>query len=83
MNSKEEFLWVEKYRPKTVSDVILSNELKKPFIDTVSSKVELSNSLFAGTPGTGKCLHYTTEIDIYVSEADYVKYNFEKIDLAG
>ena len=28
---KDDFLWVEKYRPKTVDDTILPDELKKTF----------------------------------------------------
>ena len=33
-----DFLWVEKYRPKTVKDCILSNDLKKTFTEFVKKK---------------------------------------------
>ena len=48
-----EFLWVEKYRPKTISDTILPESLKQTFQKIVVSK-ELPNMLFSGTAGLGK-----------------------------
>ena len=48
-----EFLWVEKYRPKTISDTILPESLKQTFQKIVVSK-ELPNMLFTGTAGLGK-----------------------------
>jgi len=49
----EEFLWVEKYRPKTIDSCILSTELKSYF-ESIIKKGEMQNMLFAGTSGTGK-----------------------------
>jgi DNA polymerase III delta prime subunit len=49
----EDFLWVEKYRPKTVEDTILSTELKKTFSKFVEQK-EIPNLILAGGPGIGK-----------------------------
>ena len=49
----QEFLWVEKYRPKKVEECILTNDLKKIF-KTVLDKGELQNMMFTGTAGTGK-----------------------------
>lgn len=48
-----DFLWVEKYRPRTVNDTILPNQLKDTFAKIVKSK-ELPNMLFTGTAGVGK-----------------------------
>lgn len=48
-----EFLWVEKYRPKTVADCILPEALKKIFQSFVD-KQEIPSLLLTGTPGTGK-----------------------------
>ena len=48
-----EFLWVEKYRPKTISDTVLPESLKQTFQKIVNSK-ELPNMLFTGTAGLGK-----------------------------
>lgn len=50
---REEFLWVEKYRPKTVSDCILPERLKDQF-QSIVDKGEMPNMLFSGTAGTGK-----------------------------
>ena len=48
-----DFLWVEKYRPKTVADCILPQTLKQQFHDVVATG-ELPNMLFTGTAGLGK-----------------------------
>lgn len=48
-----DFLWVEKYRPQTVSDCILPKSLKKTFSDIVATG-EIPNMLFTGTAGLGK-----------------------------
>ena len=53
LKMREEFLWVEKYRPKTIEDCILPTETKKIFIDFVNNK-EISNLLLCGTSGVGK-----------------------------
>jgi len=47
------FLWVEKYRPKTVEQTILQKELKQTFQKIVDSG-EIPNMLFTGTAGLGK-----------------------------
>jgi DNA polymerase III delta prime subunit len=44
-------LWVEKYRPKTLDEMVLSEENRKFFS---SIKDEIPNLLFVGTPGIGK-----------------------------
>lgn len=49
----EEFLWVEKYRPRKVEECVLSHDLKKVFTN-VLNKGELQNMMFTGTAGTGK-----------------------------
>jgi DNA polymerase III delta prime subunit len=53
LKMREEFLWVEKYRPKTIEDCILPTETKKIFIDFVNNK-EIPNLLLCGTSGVGK-----------------------------
>lgn len=49
----EEFLWVEKYRPKTVKDTILDAPTKKIFQDFVDQK-NVPNMILAGKAGVGK-----------------------------
>ncbi len=48
-----EFLWVEKYRPQTIADTILPNNLKQTFQEIINTG-ELPNMLFTGTAGLGK-----------------------------
>ena len=69
---REEFLWVEKYRPKTIEDCILPTETKKIFTDFVNNK-EIPNLLLCGTPGVGK----TTVAQALCNElgADWVQIN--------
>ena len=48
-----DFLWVEKYRPKKISDCILTEDLKNTFSKFLVQK-EIPNLLLSGTAGTGK-----------------------------
>jgi DNA polymerase III delta prime subunit len=48
-----EFLWVEKYRPKKISECILTEELKDTFTQFLKQK-EIPNLLLSGSAGTGK-----------------------------
>ena len=49
----EDFLWSEKYRPKSIEDCIISSKLKSTFQQFVDNK-EIPNLLLCGPPGTGK-----------------------------
>jgi replication-associated recombination protein RarA len=49
----DQFLWVEKYRPKTIDECILPDNLKTTFKEFISSG-QLPNFLFCGTAGVGK-----------------------------
>lgn len=53
MMSREDFLWVEKYRPHKISDCILPKELKQTFQKFVDDKI-IPNLLLSGTAGVGK-----------------------------
>jgi len=48
-----EFLWVEKYRPKNIEHCILPDDLKKTFKSFVDAG-EVPNLLLCGTAGIGK-----------------------------
>ena len=50
---KQEFLFVEKYRPKTIEDCILPKDLKETF-QKIVDKGELPNMMFTGSAGVGK-----------------------------
>lgn len=48
-----DFLWVEKYRPRTISECILPESLKNTFSEIVEND-QVPNMLFTGTAGLGK-----------------------------
>ena len=48
-----DFIWVEKYRPKTIDECILPKSIKKTFKDFVE-RGEIPNMLLSGPPGIGK-----------------------------
>ena len=68
--SRDEFVWVEKYRPKTIDECILPDNIKntfKAFLD----KGEVPNLLLSGPPGCGKttvakALCNELGVDVYV-----------------
>lgn len=68
----EEFLWVQKYRPRTVADTILPKDLKDTFQKFVDDK-NVPNLLLAGRAGVGK----TTIARAMLDElgADYIVIN--------
>ena len=47
------YLWVEKYRPQTISDCVLPENIKLNFQEVVDAG-ELQNLLLSGGPGCGK-----------------------------
>lgn len=49
----DDFLWCERYRPKTVSECILPDTLKRTFQEYVNKK-EIPNLLLTGQAGSGK-----------------------------
>jgi DNA polymerase III delta prime subunit len=49
----EEFLWVEKYRPQTIEDTILPQQLKDTFQEFVNQG-NIPNLLLTGSAGCGK-----------------------------
>ena len=69
---REEFLWVEKYRPHTIADTILPDDLKKTFQIFVDNG-NIPNLLLTGSAGIGK----TTVAKAMLDEigADYIIIN--------
>ena len=50
---RDEFLWSQRYRPKTIDDCILTKELKGTFQEFVN-KGEIPNMVLSGRAGVGK-----------------------------
>ncbi|MEM4933257.1 MAG: AAA family ATPase, partial [Desulfurococcaceae archaeon] len=53
MFSLSELLWAEKYRPRTLDEVVNQKEVVERLKKFVSEK-SIPHMLFAGPPGTGK-----------------------------
>jgi DNA polymerase III delta prime subunit len=71
-NVREDFLWVEKYRPKVIEDTILTDELKTTFKQFVAQK-NIPNLILSGSAGVGK----TTSAKAMLEElgCDYIVIN--------
>jgi DNA polymerase III delta prime subunit len=69
---KQEFLYVEKYRPQTIKDTILPGRIKQTFNDFIESG-EIPNLMLCGSAGVGK----TTVAKALCNElgADYIVIN--------
>ena len=50
---RDDFLWVERYRPHKISDCVLPSDLQEPFSDFVDQG-KVPNLILTGGPGTGK-----------------------------
>jgi DNA polymerase III delta prime subunit len=53
MSIRDEFVWCQKYRPRTIDDCILPKSMKDTFSEFVSNG-DIPNLLFSGSAGTGK-----------------------------
>ena len=51
--SRNEFVWTEQYKPNTIEECILPDDIKKTFQDFLN-KGEIPNMLLSGPPGIGK-----------------------------
>ena len=68
--SRNEFVWVEKFRPQTIEECILPEGIKKTFKDFLTQG-EVPNLLLSGPPGCGKttvakALCNELGVDVYV-----------------
>ena len=67
---RSDFVWTEKYRPKTIEECILPESIKKTFREFLN-KGEVPNLLLSGPPGCGKttvakALCNELGVDVYV-----------------
>ena len=68
----DNFLWVEKYRPKTINDCILSNTIKGTLNDLVKEE-RVPNLMFTGPAGVGKTTVARAICDM--TNSDYIIIN--------
>lgn len=69
---REDFLWVEKYRPKKITDAILPKQLKETFQKFVDDQ-QIPNLLLTGRAGIGKTTVARAMLDQL--ECDYIVIN--------
>jgi len=70
--------WVEKYRPKTIDDVILSSETRKILTSFIKND-EIPNLMFCGHQGIGKTT--TSKVLISTLEAEYIYQNCSEVGI--
>ena len=68
----DKFLWVEKYRPKTIDDCILSDTIKGTLNDLVKEE-RVPNLMFTGPAGVGKTTVARAICDM--TNSDYIIIN--------
>ena len=68
----DEYIWSQKYRPKTLKDMVLSPTHREHLEDLIKQK-QIPNMMLAGSPGSGK----STLAKVLVAElnADYLYIN--------
>jgi replication-associated recombination protein RarA len=65
-------LWVEKYRPTKLEDLIGDTDMITKFQKMIDDR-SIPHLLFSGSAGIGKCVHYDTEIEVFVDDIVYEK----------
>lgn len=77
-------VWLEKYRPETLDEVVLPDQFKKKFREFIKNE-EFPSLLLIGSPGTGKTTMAYILLDTCIKdEMDYLEMNgslFRGIDV--
>ena len=77
-------LWVEKYRPRTVAEVIVTNARDRQKFDHYVAEGQIPNILMSGGPGTGKSSMSKALIrDLGIDKMDVLKINCAKGQIAA
>lgn len=71
-------LWVEKYRPKNVSDIVLSDNTRK-IINSFVKNEEIPNLMFCGHQGIGKTT--TSKVLIAALDAEHIYQNCSEVGI--
>jgi len=69
-------LWVERYRPKVVSDYVFVNERQKEQVENWIKEESIPHLLLSGDPGTGK----TTLAKVLINELGVEEYDVLEIN---
>lgn len=78
-NNLKRGLWVEKYRPQHVKDIIFQDARQQKFFESIVTSGELPNLLLQGVRGTGKTtLSLSLCNDLGVDPSDVFKVNCSK-----
>lgn len=75
MNNMNSIPWVEKYRPNTMENIVLSNE-NRTILQNMLVKNYIPNLLFHGPPGTGKTTTIINFIEHYFKKQNINKKGF-------
>lgn len=79
MKNLKHSLWVKKYQPKTLDDVIFQDERHKKFFKNIVESKELPNLLLQGIRGTGKStISEILMTELGVEPSDVMKVNCSK-----
>lgn len=69
MNSGTGYVWMEKYRPKIIEDIVL-DPLNKQILNNIINNNYFPNLLFYGPPGTGKTTTIINLINAYQEKSN-------------
>lgn len=78
MNGDVNKLWIEKYRPQTVDDIVASDTTKK-IIKSFIKNDEIPNLMFCGHQGIGKTS--TSKVLIKALDAEYIYQNCSEVGI--